>query len=102
MLHAFQDPANGPLIACLEQLWDLRRVGFSLVSCSESLDQFIIDLQDFVQEHSLRLESIHTRVFAGRASYSRKYTRQSNVRNDLVGWEVEYGECGMPQFVDRW
>ena len=60
------------------------------------------DLQEFVQEHSLRLESIHIRVYAGGEYYSRKYMRQGNVRNDLVGWEVEHGEYGVLRFVDRW
>ena len=55
-------------------------------------------LQEFVQEHGLRLESIHIRVRAKGERYSRKYTRQRNVLNDLVSWEVEYCVYAMPQF----
>ena len=105
LLHRFQDPANGALIACLRQLWDLRRVAFSLVYLpgdGEPFNRFITDLQEFVQEHSLRLERIHTRVHAAADSWSRKYTRQRDARNELVSWEVEYGVYDTPQFVDRW
>ncbi len=104
-LHAFQDPANGTLIACLQQLLDLRRVAFSLVYLpdgGESFGWFITDLQEFVQEHNLRLECIHTRVHSRGNYWLRKYTRQRNAPNDLVSWVVEYGVYDMPQFVDRW
>lgn len=105
LLHAFQDPANGPLIACLQQLLDLRRVAFSRVYLpdgGEFFGRFITDLQQFVQEHNLRLECIHTRVHSRGNYWLRKYTRQRNAPNDLVSWAVEYGVYDMPQFVDRW
>jgi hypothetical protein len=104
-LRRLQDPANGDLVTCFQQLWDLRRVAFSFVFLpdgGESLVQFIKDLQEFVQEHSLRLESIHTRVRSLGNRWSREYTRQGNTRNDLVSWELEYGVYGTPPFVDKW
>jgi hypothetical protein len=104
-LHSFQDPANGALIACLRQLWDLRRIGFSIANLpgdGESFGRFITDLQEFVQERNLRLKCIHALVHTGGSRWSRRYTRHRNARDDLVSWEVEYGVYDTPQFVDRW
>jgi hypothetical protein len=111
-LHVFQDPANSGLIACLQQLWDLRRVGllFALIAGGNAVySRFIVGLQQFVREHSLRLESIHKSVYGvlldevvWLRGWSQKFTRQVNTRNNLVGWKVESGHGHMPQFVDRW
>jgi hypothetical protein len=110
VLHSFQDPTNGALVTCLQQLWDLRRVGFSIVRLRDggkSFERFITDLQEFVQERSLRLECIHIQEYGDTAGenvqdWSRKYKREVNARNELVGWDVEYGVNHMPHFVDRW
>jgi hypothetical protein len=104
-LDTFQDPANGDLITCLQQLWDLRRVAFSFVYLpgneGEPLERFITDLQEFVQERNLPLESIQTLVHTGGRRWCRRWTKHRNARDDLVSWEVEYGFNGTPQFVDR-
>lgn len=55
--HAIQDAANAPLIACLQQLSDLRRVAFTIDPRLNDLElcslQIISTLQDFAQKHCL-------------------------------------------------
>ena len=101
----FQDPANGPLIACLQQLRDLRRVAFLLVDATQKwafYDRFITDLQTFVQEHSLRLEIIYTRRHNEDVYWFGKYTKQINSRGDPMSWGVRRYIRERIEFVDRW
>ena len=105
MLRPFQDPANGPLIACLQQLHDLRRVAFVLVDATQKwafYDRFITDLQEFVQEHTLPLEMIYIRRDNREAYWLGRYTKQINSRGDLVSWGVERYIRERLEFVDQW
>ena len=105
MSRPFQDPSNGPLIACLQQLRDLRRVAFVLVDTTQNWsfhDRFITDLQKFMQEHSLRLESIYIRRNNGERYWLGRYTKQMNPRGDLVSWRVDHFILERLEFVDRW
>lgn len=100
--RAFEDPANGPLIAALGQLWDLRCVAFALDTFpddGESFREFVTDLQDFVQTQKLPLEIIHVWVDS---FWTRMYSKQGNTGNDDVTWEEASSERVAPSFVDRW
>ena len=96
---------NGPLIACLQQLRDLRRVAFVLVDVTQKwafYDRFVTDLQKFVQEHSLQLGIIYVRRDNREAHWFGRYTKQISSRGDLVSWRVRRYIRERLEFVDRW
>ena len=102
MSRPFQDSANSPLIACLQQLRDLRRVAFVLTQNWSLCDRYITDLQKFIQDHSLRLESIYLRRNNGEGYWFRRYTKQINSRGDLLSWRADHFILERLEFVDRW
>ena len=101
-LQTLQDPANGPLIACLQQLCDLPRAAFALINGWVFHARFIKELKNIVQEHSLRLEIVYIRRSWRETHWLGRYTKQIDSRSDLVSWEVEYHIRDKLEFVDRW